>query len=95
MSLILEPVYAYKGKHVGEVRIKVKLTNGVDETLCRSQQLAPERVRTCETEAMVDAGAVRTIVPPRFSNNWDCRFAASASPNTPTDEKSPWESPDH
>src|SRR5437867_818546 len=65
MSLILHPVYAYKGEPMGEVKAKVKLTNGVDEALCRAQQLPPERVRNCETEAMVDTGAVRTVVPPQ------------------------------
>src|SRR5258708_4956139 len=64
MSLILDPAYAESGKPMGEVRVKVKLTNGMDDSLNRVQQLPPERVRVCETEAMVDTGAVRTVVPP-------------------------------
>jgi len=65
MSLILDPAYAHKGKSMGEVRVKVKLVNGVDEALYRAHQLPPERVRICETEAMVDTGAVRTVIPPQ------------------------------
>ena len=60
MAVILDPAYAHKGKPVGEVRVKVRLINGVDETLWRVQQLPRERVRIWETEALVDTGAVRT-----------------------------------
>src|SRR5437867_4072676 len=66
MSLILDPVYAYKRNPMGEVKVRVKLTNGVDEALCRFQQLGIEQVRSRETEAMVDTGAVRMVVPPQI-----------------------------
>jgi predicted aspartyl protease len=48
---------------MGEVRVKVRLTNAVDEDLVRRGALAPEQVRTCEADALVDAAAVRTVVP--------------------------------
>ena len=63
MSLILNPTANQKGKPMGEVKVQVKLINGVDEALSRLHQLAPERVRSGEVNAMVDTGAVRTIVP--------------------------------
>ena len=49
---------------MGEVRVKVRLTNAVDEALVRRGQLSAERVRAYETEAMVDTGAVRCAMPP-------------------------------
>ncbi|MFQ6120698.1 MAG: hypothetical protein ACE5KE_12555, partial [Methanosarcinales archaeon] len=46
------------------VRVRVKLTNAVDEALVRRGQLAPEQVRVYETEGLVDTGAVRCTLPP-------------------------------
>ncbi len=48
---------------MGEVRIKAKLTNAVDEDLVRRGILKVEQVRTYEADALVDTGAVRTILP--------------------------------
>ena len=50
-------------KAMGEVRVKARLTNAVDEDLFRRGALAPEQVRICEADALVDPGAVRTVVP--------------------------------
>lgn len=49
---------------MGEVRARVKLTNAVDEALTRRGQLSPDQVRVYETEALVDSGAVRSVLPP-------------------------------
>ena len=49
---------------MGEVRVKAKLINAVDEDLVRRGMLQPEQVRTYEADALVDTGAVRTILPP-------------------------------
>lgn len=51
------------GKVMGEVRVKVKLTNGGDEVLVRRGLLAAEKIRVYETEALVDTGAVKSILP--------------------------------
>lgn len=48
---------------MGEVRIKVKLTNAVDATLADTGALPRENVRTLEIEALVDTGAVRSVLP--------------------------------
>lgn len=48
---------------VGEVRIKVKLTNGVEEALVRRGLLAADQVRSYEANALVDTGAVRSVIP--------------------------------
>lgn len=48
---------------MGEVRVKVKLTNGVDQALVRRGLLAPDQVRSYETSALVDTGAIRSVIP--------------------------------
>jgi clan AA aspartic protease len=48
---------------MGEVRVKAKLTNAVDEDLVRRGMLTPAQVRTYEANALVDTGAVRTVLP--------------------------------
>jgi clan AA aspartic protease len=45
------------------VRAKVRLRNAGDEMLRRRRKLSAGEVRQLETEAVVDTGAVRTIVP--------------------------------
>ena len=48
---------------MGEIRVKVKITNAADDALARRGQLAPDKIRTYEADAMVDTGAVRSVVP--------------------------------
>src|SRR5437870_2281483 len=49
---------------MGEVRVAVRLTNAVDEGLVRRGMLTPDQVRTYAADALVDTGAVRTVIPP-------------------------------
>ena len=46
-----------------EVRSKTLLVNAVDEALVRRGQLAPEQIRKYEADALVDTGAVRSVLP--------------------------------
>lgn len=48
---------------MGEVRVKVKLTNAGDEILVRRGLLAADKIRSYEAEALVDSGAVRSVLP--------------------------------
>jgi len=48
---------------MGEVRVKVKITNAVDEALVRRGQLSADQVRTYEADALVDTGAVASVIP--------------------------------
>lgn len=48
---------------VGEIRVKVRLTNLHDETRLRHGQIKKEDVRTYEADALVDTGAVRSVIP--------------------------------
>jgi clan AA aspartic protease len=49
---------------MGEVKVRVKLVNAGDEILVRRGALRPDQVRVYETEAVVDTGAVRSMLPP-------------------------------
>lgn len=48
---------------MGAVRVKVKLTNAIDEALVSRGMLNPNMLRVYETEALVDTGAVRSVLP--------------------------------
>jgi clan AA aspartic protease len=48
---------------MGEVRVKVKLTNAVDEAMVRRGLLTADKIRSYESEALVDTGAVRSVLP--------------------------------
>ena len=48
---------------MGEVRTQAKLTNAIDEGLARRGHMAPEEIRSYQADALVDTGAVRTVVP--------------------------------
>jgi clan AA aspartic protease len=51
---------------MGEIRIKVILTNAGDEALARRGQLSLDKVRRSEVDALVDTGAVRSVLPPQL-----------------------------
>ncbi len=48
---------------MGEVRVKVQITNSSDESLERRGQLSSDKVRTYEADALVDTGAVSLVLP--------------------------------
>jgi clan AA aspartic protease len=48
---------------MGEVRVKVELTNEGDEIMVRRGLLTPDKIRTYEADALVDTGAVRSVLP--------------------------------
>ena len=48
---------------MGEVRTQVKLTNYVDLEMFRRGLLKNEEIRSIITDAMVDTGAVRSVIP--------------------------------
>jgi clan AA aspartic protease len=47
----------------GEIRVKVKLTNAGDEVLVRRGLLTADKIRSYEADALVDTGAVRSVLP--------------------------------
>ncbi|MBI3327970.1 MAG: clan AA aspartic protease [Nitrospinae bacterium] len=64
---------------MGEVRARVKLTNAIDEGLARRGQLAPDQVRVYETEAMVDTGAVRCVLPSSVADRLGLTYIARST----------------
>jgi clan AA aspartic protease len=63
-SAVLLANYAEKGKRlIGEVRVKVKLTNALDEGLVRRGFLTADQIRSYEADALVDTGAIRSVLP--------------------------------
>ena len=52
---------------MGQVHVQVVLTNYREALLARLGQLAPEQVHRYETEALVDTGAVQSVLPPEVA----------------------------
>ncbi len=52
-----------KSIRMGAVRAKVKLTNAIDEAMVSRGVLAPHLLRECETQALVDTGALTLVIP--------------------------------
>ena len=50
-------------EEMGEVRTAVTLTNATDQVLVRRGSLSPADVHSYEADALVDTGAVRTVLP--------------------------------
>lgn len=48
---------------MGEVRVRTKLVNAVDEALLRRGKIVAADVRTYEADALIDTGAVVSIIP--------------------------------
>lgn len=48
---------------MGEVVVKVKLTNYADELMARKGQLPKDQIRSLEADAIVDTGAVQLVLP--------------------------------
>lgn len=48
---------------MGEIRVQVKLTNGGDEELAAQGKLQAADVRFATVNAIVDTGAVRSVIP--------------------------------
>lgn len=48
---------------MGEVKVKVKITNNVDAVQLRQGKLARDQVRSIELEGIVDTGAVALTLP--------------------------------
>lgn len=48
---------------LGEVRVNVRLTNAGDEVMVRRGLLTADKIRSCEADALVDTGAIRSVLP--------------------------------
>ena len=59
---------------MGEVRTEVTLTNATDQDLVRRGKLSPDEVHSYTADALVDTGAVRTVLPPHVVQQLDLRI---------------------
>jgi clan AA aspartic protease len=48
---------------MGEVRVKVKLTNSYDESRRQRGEISKDEVRRYEADALIDTGAVSSVIP--------------------------------
>ena len=48
---------------MGEVHVRVRLTNAVDKGMADRGLLDREKVRSCEVDAVVDTVAMRSVIP--------------------------------
>ena len=49
---------------MGEVHVKVRLSNAIDTLMAFQGTLAPNDVRSCEVDAIVDTGTTKSVIPP-------------------------------
>ncbi len=61
MQIIEKPEIARE--KMGEVRTAVTLTNATDQALVRRGTMSHEEVHSYKADALVDTGAVRTVLP--------------------------------
>ncbi len=59
---------------MGPVRVRVKLTNTLDEYFVEQGQLDPSEVHTCEIDALVDRRRMRTFLPVEVMRQLDLRI---------------------
>ena len=52
-----------KDEEMGDVRVKIRLTNAADDSRARRGEIKREQVRSVEIEALVDTGVVRCVLP--------------------------------
>ncbi|MEW6368491.1 MAG: clan AA aspartic protease [Acidobacteriota bacterium] len=50
---------------MGEVRVKVRLVNALDEARARVREIPDEKVRHIVADALIDTGSVRLVIPPQ------------------------------
>jgi len=51
------------GEPMGEIRVLVTLTNALDDGRAAEGSLPPDQVRSVTVNAVVDTGAVRSVIP--------------------------------
>ncbi|MEG4812574.1 hypothetical protein QUA82_34310 [Microcoleus sp. F8-D3] len=73
----IDRVLTQASKNMGAVRrrVKVKLTNAIDEELVKRGLLNPNLLRVYEAEALIDIGAVRTAIPVKVCEHLGLRAA--------------------
>src|SRR5205085_4915273 len=55
-----------RGRSMSHIRVRVTITNSMDETRFRRGEIAEAEVRSCEADAVVDLEAVWSVIPPQI-----------------------------
>lgn len=58
---------------MGEVHVKVRLTNAGDVEMVERGFLDPAKIRSCEVDAIVDTGATRSAIPRHIADTLGLR----------------------
>jgi predicted aspartyl protease len=53
---------------MGQVKVQVTLANVRELAMSQLGHLAPEAVHTCQVEALIDTGTLRSVVPPAVAD---------------------------
>jgi hypothetical protein len=72
---------------MGEIRVQVKLTNAVDEALAHRGDLSAEQVRSCDASAMVDTGAIRSVLTQELVDELGSKFVGNSPHNSQTEAR--------
>ena len=64
---------------MGEVNVKVRLSNAIDIEMSEQGLLESSKVRSCEVEALVDTGATRSIIPQSLVDRLGLRIRRQAT----------------
>lgn len=62
------------GEGMGEIAVTVKLTNALDEERAAEGEISREQVRSLDVQAIVDTGAVRSVIPQFVLNKLGSRI---------------------
>jgi clan AA aspartic protease len=67
------------GEPMGEIRVSVKLINAVDDQRAAAADLPLEHVRSLVVDALVDTGAVRSVLPQEIVNRLGLQIRSKES----------------
>jgi len=66
------------GDNMGEVFVRVRLSNAGDVERVRTGKASPDAVRTLEVDALVDTGATRSVIPREIAEQLGLNLLARA-----------------
>jgi clan AA aspartic protease len=64
---------------MGEVNVRVRLSNATDIEMSEQGLLESSKVRSCEVEALVDTGATRSVIPQSLVDRLGLRIYRQAT----------------
>ena len=68
-----------KREQMGEVHVKVRLSNATDTELSEQGVLKADQVRSCDVDALVDTGASRSVISETVAEQLGLRIRRQAT----------------